>query len=914
MLLGRGNERRQIAVALEQARTGTSAAVVFVGEPGIGKTALLEYAATQAHGMEVLRARGVESEAEVPFGSLFELLRPALEALERIPVPQARALEAALALRPGRAEERFAVGAATLSLLAAYAERHPVVVLIDDAHWLDLSSAAALRFAIRRLMADPVAVLATAREGERSLLDDAAVLTLHVDGLTPPDAARLLPDLSTDDATRLHAATAGNPLALLELATDAHDLDLVPAGAPLLVSARISEAFLRRAQPLAPATRQALVLAALSDTGDLAVLQRAADQLGIDLAALGEAETAGLVTVQSGVVGFRHPLARSAIYAAAPGDERRRAHRAIAAALPDRDFDRRAWHLAAAAIGVDEAASSALEQAATRATGRSAYAAACSAFERAARLSGPPARRAVMFQRAAEAAWLAGQAERATALLDDARAESAAGTVPVEVDWLAGRIAAQCGPVTRGRTILVDAAERAGGELSVEMLAEAVGACFLAGNPAGMIDAAARAAAMLPQRPSPRTAFLATIASGMADVVGGDAAQGTRQLRSAVAQIYAEPRLRDDLHLLPWLAIGPIFLRERNEAHELIDGALATARARAAVGVLPYILNLIARDQATTDQWPVAESTYREAIELARESGQRTQLSFALAGLAWLQARRGREHDCRVIASEALALVYEVGARLHAVWATAALGDLELGLGDPAAALEQFLAQERLLSELEISDPDLSPAAEQIDALLRLGELERAQAVSERFAVAARAKAQPWSLARAVRSQAMVQPDGTSSAELFGRALALHGRTLDTFEYARTHLAYGERLRRDRHRVRARDQLRAALQLFEGLDARPWAERARRELEATGETVRSRDVTAIDELTARELQIALLLGAGQTTRQAAAALFLSPKTVEYHLRHIYLKLGISSRVELAVAAATLDAGARGPRD
>src|SRR5579862_2994303 len=360
MLLGRVKERQEIGAALASGRTGASSVLVLMGEPGIGKTALLDYAVQQAQGMRLLRARGIESEAEIPFGSLLELLRPALGMLGKLPKPQAAAIEGALALRPGFAQERFAVGAATLSLLAASAEEQPLLVVVDDAHWLDGSSAEALLFAVRRLLADPVTVLFGVREGERSLVDGAGLPTIELRGLDADDAAALLDGVAPEIAMRLHQATAGNPLALLELAGEAQELELAPEGAPMLVSAGISRAFLRRVATIDDRARAALVLAATSDSGDLALLGRAASKLGIDLETLTASESAGVVVLRPGEVEFRHPLARSAVYAGSSPQQRREAHHALAAALPDRDVDRRAWHLAAAAIGTDEAASAAL--------------------------------------------------------------------------------------------------------------------------------------------------------------------------------------------------------------------------------------------------------------------------------------------------------------------------------------------------------------------------------------------------------------------------------------------------------------------------------------------------------------------------------------------------------------------------
>jgi DNA-binding CsgD family transcriptional regulator len=391
----------------------------------------------------------------------------------------------------------------------------------------------------------------------------------------------------------------------------------------------------------------------------------------------------------------------------------------------------------------------------------------------------------------------------------------------------------------------------------------------------------------------------------MARILGGDAAAGADAMHEAVMLAESSPDLREDLRLMPWLTLAPLFLRQTGAGRWMLEHALRTARDRAAAGALPFVLDLIARDQTATDRWAVAGATYREAIDLARESGQQTALAFGLAGLALLQARRGRELDCRADAAEAIRLSHELGTGLCEVWATMALGELELGLGDAARAAEHFERRQQLLLGLGITDVDLSSAAELVEAYARLGREDEARQVADRFMVAARAKGQPWSLACALRCQGMLDP-GPGFSALFEQALSQHEQTPDAFETARTRLAYGERLRRARDRILAREQLRAAADAFEDLDARPWADRARAELAATGETLRRRDSSTLEELTPQELQIAMLLTAGKTTRETAAALFLSPKTVEYHLRHVYQKLGIHSRDELAQALAAQD--------
>ncbi|MDE3134614.1 MAG: ATP-binding protein, partial [Acidobacteriota bacterium] len=351
MLVGRGPQRAAIERALAAAAGGRSATLAFSGPPGIGKTALLDHAAehAQARPLTLLRARGIESEAQIAFASLLELLRPLLSLLDRLARPQATALEQAFALRPGRSADRFAIGAATLGLVAAAAEEQPVLLLLDDVQWLDGPSAEALRFALRRLEADPIAALLAVREGHGSLLDDAGIETLTLTGLSAAQARALRPDLPAAAAARLLDVTAGNPLALLELAPDADELTLAPAGAPVLLSARISAAYLRRAAELGDEARSCLLLAATSESGDLTLLAQAARRLGLDAGALLAAEEAGLITIAPGSVEFQHPLVRSAVYSDATLGARRRAHRALAAVLPDHELDRRAWHLAAAA-------------------------------------------------------------------------------------------------------------------------------------------------------------------------------------------------------------------------------------------------------------------------------------------------------------------------------------------------------------------------------------------------------------------------------------------------------------------------------------------------------------------------------------------------------------------------------------
>jgi len=897
MLLGREEERLALDRLLGEARGGRSGVLALVGEPGIGKTALLEYAAERADGMHVLRARGIESEAEVPFAGLAELLRSALTAFDRIPAPQAHALGGALALEPATAQDRFAIGAATLSLLSAYAEEAPLLLVVDDAHLLDASSAEALLFAARRLVADPIGIVLAVREGEPSLLDGADLRVLRIAGLDRSEAEELLGQ-APDAVDRLYRATGGNPLALLELAPDAARLAELPAEGPVPLSASIAAAFVRRFDRLPEPTRQILLLVSASDTGDVSVLTQAASATGLTMEDLTPAEEAGLITLAGGRVEFGHPLARSAVYADAAAQERRDAHAALAAALPDRDVDRRAWHLAAASVGPDAQAAAALEQAGLRARERSAYAVAAAAFERGGRLAPSQDLRAKLLFAAAESASLAGDSARALQLLDKAEPPAEDPVLAARILYLRGEVTMRRGPVMDGYPLIVSAAEQiaeADPELAVEMLARAAYGCFYAGDTPALVSAAERAVALADGQRSLRAGFFAAMSHALALVARGEGEAGAAAARLAVEIMEGSEELRNDPLLLTWAALGPMWLREAQAGRGLIERAFELARGQAAVGAMPGLLHILARDQATTDQWPEAEASLDEAIRLARETGQSVELAAALAGLAWLEARQGREEPCRRHAEEARAACEELGMGTYGIWTIQALGDLELGLGRPAEAAEHHEEQLATMSSLGIADVDLSPGPELVESYLRLGRTDAAGAAAAEYLAAAEAKGQPWALARAGRCQGMLADEFESH---FDEALRLHGLTPDVFEAARTHLAYGARLRRSRQRVRAREELRAALETFERLGAEAWFEQARAELAATGETARRRDVSTLGELTPQELQIARLLAEGRTTREAAAAVFLSPKTVEYHLRNVYRKLGIHSREEL----------------
>jgi DNA-binding CsgD family transcriptional regulator len=384
----------------------------------------------------------------------------------------------------------------------------------------------------------------------------------------------------------------------------------------------------------------------------------------------------------------------------------------------------------------------------------------------------------------------------------------------------------------------------------------------------------------------------------MALVMAGAGDEGASAIREAVEAIERADEVDADPRLLAFVSMGPLWLREAVVGRALVERAVAAARDRSAIGALPHLLMHLAIMDATSDRWAAAQAGFDEVIRLARETGQSVVLAGALAELAWLEARVGRADACRTHAAEALALAREQGAGLAEIWALAALGDLELALGEPEAALARAEERRSLMDARGIGDVDLSAVPEAVELLLRLGRGEEAAELFPPFADAAAAKGQPWALARAARCRGLLLE---AFEPAFEEALELHARTPDVFETARTELAFGARLRRAGERVRARARLRAALDAFDRLGAAPWAETARVELAATGARARRRDASSLDELTPQELQISLLLAGGRTTREAAAALFLSPKTIEYHLRNAYRKLGVHSRDELAVA-------------
>jgi DNA-binding CsgD family transcriptional regulator len=903
MLIGRDTERRVLARLAAAARVSEACTLVVVGEAGMGKTALLEELAADADGLRVLRAHGSESEQDLVFGGLDQLVRPLLGLLGEIPAPQARALEVALALRPGERADRFAISAATLSLLSRAAEDEPVLVLVDDAHTMDRPSLEAVVFACRRILADPIGVVVATRPS--GPLMDAGLPRLDLAGLAPADVAALLADRAGRHVTealglRVHEATAGNALAVVELAATVDDLEHLTPATPIMVPDRVLASYAERTRGLPDGTRTALLVASIAGGSVDAIA--AAARLGVGSGDLRPAEQAGLIDLVPGGVAFRHPLARASAYSVASLEHRRAAHLAIAAVTPD--ADRRAWHLGEAALGLDDTVADELASAAGRSQARGAHSVSATAWERSAALTTDRGRRARRLLAAGEAAALAGHGARAAALLDGAGSETGEPLLRARIDALRSAVEQRWGSLERSR----DLAVRALGalvthdpEAAVDAAADLITTCFLLGDTA----LAARTADRLEDlagRVSDRARARALLTAGVARVLAGQ--DGVSMIRTAIdllATTTAGPG--DDLRP-SWPVVGVLFLREESPAdHRVVTEALDGLRDRSAIGSLASLLFLLARYAATTDRWEEAIAHYQEGITLARESGQTTDLTVLLAGLAWVESRTGSEQACREHAAEALSLAERHHVHLGRIWATYALGDLDLGLGRPADAQAHYGAVQAFLDRIDFRDVDVCPAPERVECLVRSGDpqaLEQARRLASVYWDRAGAKGQPWARARAERALAVASDDPAPGLR---RALGLHPGSPDRFEEARTQLLLGEVERRARRRAESRDVLRSALATFDDLGARPWADRAAAELAATGERAHRRKDRSIDLLTPQERQVASLLAAGRTTRQAAAALFLSPKTVEYHLRHVYTKLDINNRADLAGALA-----------
>lgn len=903
MLYGRQAERKTLAQLLDGACNSRSGVLVLRGEAGVGKSALLADAVAAAEGMRVVRALGVESESELPYAGLHQVVWPLVRQLDGIPAPQSRALRGALGLAAVDVVDRFLVSAALVSLLAAAAEDQPLLCVVDDAHWLDDPSAAALTFAARRLQAEPVAILFAFRDADDGGFEAAGIPELVVEGIDSEAAFALLEaqageGISADVRSRIVASARGNPLALIELphALTPEELSgLAPLADELPLTSTIERSFLRRAEGLGESARKLLLIAAADDTGDAAVVFAAAEQLGIDKNAFSETEDARLLRLRDQSVEFRHPLVRSAIYSTASFAERQATHQLLADVLDsDDDADRRAWHLAAATLGTNDVVAGELEQSASRAAARSGYGAAAVALERAAALTPTAAERSRRLLAAARAAWLAGQVEKSRVLLGAAGRLAEDPTLQADIDHLRALLELQCGVPAVAHELLIAASDLVADSeppSAAAMLVAAGEAAAFAGNPDGEIEAGRRAELL--QKTLSVALFELTMMSGISRLLSGDAVGGAELLRETIEELETS----DNPRRFFWAGSTSLYLLDTDSARRYFAAAVDEARADGAMATLALGLQMLGHTEVLASRFSAAITHASEGLRLARDTGQENGACHNLSVLTWAHGALGDEEACRRCGEETLALASLRGLGLQASFALIGLGELQLGLGRADDAVAQFEAHLNAGPGGAHAAMKLLMVPSYVEASIKAGRRVAAEAAVPAYEAWVESTGSVAELARLRRTKALLETD-TEAATQFTEALDLHAKGGSPFERARTQLAFGEMLRRSRKRAASREHLRAALETFEQLRAVSWAERARAELRASGETARKRDPSTVDELTAQERQIARLVAAGATNKEVAAQLFLSPRTIDFHLRNVFAKLGIASRHEL----------------
>jgi DNA-binding CsgD family transcriptional regulator len=904
MLLGRQEECHRVDRLLVEARAGSSGVLLIRGAPGVGKTSLLRYADEHGRGMLCLWVRGVESESEIGFSSLHELLSPIVQQLELIPNPQAAAVRGALALGPP-AGDRLAIAAGTLSVLAAVAERRPLLVLVDDAHWVDEQSADAITFAIRRLSVDRVACVCTHRDDRPSRFTTAGLPEFHLDGIDRGAASALLGlacerQLPSHVVDQLVSATAGNPLALVEAPSFLSEdqlAGLAPIDEPLSVGERLRAGFLHTFDQLPRETRTALLVVAAGTDEPLHVIVKALADLGLPAAAL-DAASDRYVTRAAERLRWRHPLLRSAIYSAVTPDERRVAHRCLATFA---DPERRAWHLAAAAPGPDEAVAAALEDVARTARDRGAIAAAARGFERAADMTPSAAERARLLLDAARELVMSGDRERARAMVGHVLAAGCDPLLRADAQLILARAVIWDGDTRTALTLLVGEAslvEPHDPGRAVSMLIEAGGIATISAEVERSVELARRAV-RIAQRATAvdraaAAAFLAEVLIYRGETV--EAAALRDQARDFIEA--SDPSL--DTTWLIW-PLADMWLEDYAQADAGLARTIADARKRGRLSILPLPLGGQSFLHLWTGQWASATVAAQESRRLAEELGQPNIAAWSHALLARLDAARGREGACREHVARALYVADATGADSVRIYAIAVLGFLELGLGRPQAAVRELDEAARLAAAAGLRHPAVVPFdPDLVEANARANEPGEANRVLDSLDDKAQLTGLGWAAAVVARGRGLLAPPDDLDA-LFAEALQLHDIFPTPFERARTALCYGERLRRARRLADARTPLRAALKAFTDLGAEPWAARTRVELAAAGDRPATSRPSAVDRLSGQEAEIANLVAGGATNKEVAAHLLLSPKTVEFHLTKIYAKLGVRSRTELTRA-------------
>jgi DNA-binding CsgD family transcriptional regulator/tetratricopeptide (TPR) repeat protein len=897
-LQGRRSECEALDGLLEAVRGGGSRVLVVRGEPGVGKSALLEYLVGQASGCRVARAAGVQSEMELPFAGLHQLCAPMLDRLDRLPGPQRDALSVALGLTAGAAPDRFLVGLALLGLLSEVAEQRPLVCVVDDGQWLDRSSAQALEFVAHRVLAESVALLFAVRQsGEEEPLPGLPELAVH--GLRNGDARALLGSVirwPLDDHVRdrIIAETHGNPLALLELPRGLTPAELAGGFGPpvaLTLPGRIEESFLRRLRELPTETRRLLLVAAAEPVGEPTLVWRAAERLGIGVGSADAAESEGLVEFGARVT-FRHPLVRSAINRAASPQDRRDVHRALADGTdPELDPDRKAWHLAQATSGPDEDVASELERSAGRAQARGGLAAAAAFLERSAALTPEPSRRAPRALAAAQAKHQAGAPDVALQLLITAETGSLDALQRARMDLLRAQIAFTSSSGGDAPPLLLSAAKQLE-PLDIDLARETYLDVLCATVYVGPVESGCdplevAQAALAAARPGPQRA-IDLLLHGLALRITEGYATAAPAIRRALSAFD-----RDDLSAGEGLGWGWLAcyiastLWEHETQYALATRHVQLARDTGALVMLPHTLAQLVGIHLRDGELATAAALMQEvdAGMVATGSGPSPDLALSLA------AYRGREAEARALIEARKKLVGGGIALVVVQWASALLYN---GLGRYEDALRSGL-QAHHDAEPVGKPPWILP--ELIEAAAGSGVPEEAAESMRRLSEETHVSGTDWALGLEARSRALLS-DGEEAERLYREAIGRLAGPGSRVDLARAHLLYGEWLRREGRRTDARERLRAAHEMFATMGAEGFAERAERELLAAGETTRKRVAETSGQLTPQEAQVAGLARDGLSNAEIGARLFISPRTVQYHLRKVFAKLGINSRMHL----------------
>ncbi len=898
----------RIDALLSDAKAGRSGALLLVGEPGVGKTTLLEVARARADSFTCLGTRGVEAESQLAYAGLFGVLNPIRDRVADLTDHQATALGSALAWSSGTAiADPFLLGVATLSILAAAAERQPVLVLVDDVQWLDPESAAAIAFAMRRLGPDAVAFVLAAREGTALAELSQGLSVLPVAGLSTTAAAMLLPTRAAPAVVkRLVAATQGNPLALVEVTsrlTDAQWLGAADLPDPVPSGDRLREYFQSTLAELSPAARTAvLYLALVGDAGSaaLAVLTALGDS-GINVdQALREACRRGVLDEERAGYRFRHPLLRSTVLEVASPGEQREAHAALAAVLPVSDVTR-VWHLTESVVGQDPRLADQLASLAQTNRDRLGFAAAATALERASELTPDPGLARQRLALAAHDAFQAGDVSRVRGLVDRVLAEGVADQSRGEALFMLGMLEQYAGSVPQSVEYLDEASHLLEGPTLVRSLTELALARFRLNDMSGMADCSRRIETVADPDEAEQQ-LMAAFCSGAALLLAGDLEMGMARLHE-VRRLGDLPALRHDGRSLLLMALAAGFTGQVGPAVTVGAARLQEVRRRGAIGILVPCLAILAAGRAWLGDHAGAFADAGEAAELAEHLGYVADGSVAVEMLAWQSAARGLHDDADHWLARARELTDRAGTTTHAAHQviTSAFCALCRGeLSEVATLLETRLAAD---GGVGASGEPLGVAPMLVEAYLGLGRLDEAQSLAARFAEATPPGSPALSIALALRCEALTVADDATADATMASALTAHAEGGDPFETARTRFLYGGRLRRTGHRVVARTHLAAARAAFASMDLTLWVAAAERELAATGATARRQPSMGNEPLTSQETRIALLTAQGMSNKEIAAALYLSPKTVERHLSNVFRKRGVRSRTELAVAYA-----------